>query len=187
MTTGFTTIGHSTRSFDELAGMLRDAGVGLVADVRSFPRSRHNPAFNIDHFPDDLARWQIGYRHFPALGGRKPLQPGIDPAINALWRVASFHNYADYALGDVFGAAFAELIRLGQRQRLAIMCAEAVWWRCHRRIITDYLLAAGHPVLHLLAPGQSEPAQMTKGAQIRPDGTLTYPAAQGRLDFGTAP
>ena len=177
MEAGFTTIGHSNRPLDEFLDMLRDARVRLVADVRSFPRSRANPSYNIDRLPDDLARAQIGYRHFPDLGGRRSHQPGIDPALNALWRVASFHNYADYALGAAYAAAFAELLRLGGDQRLAVMCAEAVWWRCHRRIIADYLLAGGHAVTHLMGPRQSEPARLTPGAQPRPDGTVIYPSA----------
>lgn len=174
MATGFATIGHSNRSAAEVVAMLRDAQVGLLVDVRSFPRSRANPAFNIDSFPDDLQAVQIGYQHMPALGGRRPRQP-VDPAINALWRVQSFHNYADYALGPQFHAALDDLLSLGARQRLALMCSEAVWWRCHRRIVTDYLLAAGHAVAHLMAPGRTEPARMTPGAQITPQG-VTYPA-----------
>lgn len=174
MAAGFTTIGHSTRDVAEVVGMLRAARVGLLVDVRSFPRSRANPGFNIDSFPDDLAQVQIGYLHMPALGGRRPRQP-VAPEVNALWRVQSFHNYADYALGPDFHAALAEVLALGARQTLALMCSEAVWWRCHRRIITDYLLAAGHPVTHLMAPGRTEPARLTEGAVITTQG-VTYPA-----------
>src|SRR5699024_6606854 len=140
MVADFTTIGHSNRGIEEFTSMLREAGVRLLVDVRSFPRSRTNPIFNIDTLPDSLAPFLIGYRHCPALGGRRGRQKAIDPALNGEWQVASFHNYADYALGPEFGAAFDEVLRLGAGQRLALMCAEAVWWRCHRRIITDYLL-----------------------------------------------
>lgn len=174
MAAGFVTIGHSNRPPAEVIAMLREAQVGLLVDVRRFPRSRANPGFNIDSFPDELARHQIGYRHLAALGGRRPRQT-VDPAVNALWRVQSFHNYADYTLGPDFRAALAELLELGARQRLALMCSEAVWWRCHRRIITDYLLAAGHPVTHLMGPGQAEPARMTPGAVAGADGRVTYP------------
>jgi uncharacterized protein (DUF488 family) len=177
MAGGFTTIGHSNRSLDEVIGMLRAAEVGLVVDVRSFPASRSNPAFNADRLAEALARVQIGYRHCRALGGRRGVQKDVDVRVNALWRVRSFHNYADYALGEDFAAAFAELLRLGGEQRLALMCAEAVWWRCHRRIITDYLLLAGHPVQHLLAPGRSQAAQPTPGARRGPAGRVVYPAA----------
>jgi uncharacterized protein (DUF488 family) len=177
MATQFFTIGHSNRSLDELLTMLRAARVSLLVDVRSFPRSRANPVFNIDTLPNDLAQAQVGYRHCPALGGRRSRQHGVDAAINALWRVQSFHNYADYALGDEFGAAFDALVRLGGERRLAVMCAEAVWWRCHRRIITDYLLLNGHAVNHLMAPGQIHPASVTPGAQRTAQGKVVYPAA----------
>ncbi|HXT09244.1 MAG TPA: DUF488 domain-containing protein [Roseiarcus sp.] len=177
MTAQFTTIGHSTRDLDEFLEMLREAQVDLLIDVRSFPRSRANPAFNIDRLPDSLAQMRIGYRHCPALGGRRGKQSGIDENLNALWRVRSFHNYADYALGDEFAAAFAELVRIGRDQRLALMCAEAVWWRCHRRIIADHLLLNGHPVDHLMAPGHVESATPTPGARKTANGKVIYPAA----------
>lgn len=175
MVARFTTIGHSNRRPCEVLDMLRGERVELLIDVRSFPRSRTNPAFNIDRLPDDLARVQIGYRHCPALGGRRPKQPGVDENLNALWRVQSFHNYADYALGDDFSAAFDELVRLGRGRRLALMCSEAVWWRCHRRIIADYLILNGHPVDHLMAPGTISHATPTPGAQRTSRGKVIYP------------
>jgi uncharacterized protein (DUF488 family) len=171
----FTTIGHSTRSLAEFTLMLREAEVALLLDVRAFPRSRTNPAFNIDTLPGELALLQIGYRHMRDLGGRRPRQPDVDPATNALWRVQSFHNYADYALGAQFAAAFAELLRLGGQGRLALMCSEAVWWRCHRRIIADWLLLDGHAVDHLMAPGQAEAAAPTPGARRTASGKVIYP------------
>ena len=175
MAARFTTIGHSNRSLGEFLDMLRGARVDLLIDVRTFPRSRTNPAFNIDRLPDDLAGVQIGYRHCPALGGRRPKQPAADENLNALWRVQSFHNYADYALGDDFSAAFDDLVRLGRDRRLALMCSEAVWWRCHRRIIADYLLLNGHPVDHLMAPDKIVHATPTAGAQRTGDGKVVYP------------
>jgi uncharacterized protein (DUF488 family) len=177
MATGFATIGHSNRPLDEVLGMLREGEVGVLIDVRTFPRSRSNPAFNIDTLPVELEEVQIGYRHVAALGGRRPRQPDIDESVNALWRVRSFHNYADYALGPEFGAALAEVVELAAARRVALMCAEAVWWRCHRRIITDYLVLGGHPVEHLMAPGRSEPARPTPGAQRTAEGKVVYPAA----------
>lgn len=176
MAAQFTTIGHSNRSLDEFLDMLREARVDLLIDVRTFPRSRSNPVFNIDRLPVDLAQVQIGYRHCPALGGRRSKQSGVDEQLNAMWRVQSFHNYADYALSDQFGAAFDELVSLGQNQRLALMCAEAVWWRCHRRIITDYLLLNGHAVDHLMVPGHIDHATPTPGAQRADHGKVLYPA-----------
>ena len=177
MAAQFTTIGHSNRSLDEFIGMLREAEVGLLVDVRSFPRSRTNPAFNIDLLPNDLALVQIGYRHCPALGGRRPKQGGVDNDLNALWRVQSFHNYADYALGEEFADAFQKLLILGNEKRLALMCSEAVWWRCHRRIITDYLLLNGYPVDHLMNPGHRVPATPTPGATVIQGGKVLYPPA----------
>jgi uncharacterized protein (DUF488 family) len=175
MTARFTTIGHSNRSLCEFLDMLRSARVELLIDVRSFPRSRTNTAFNIDRLPDDLAGVQIAYRHCPALGGRRPKQPTVDQNLNAMWRVQSFHNYADYALGDDFSAAFGELVRLGCSQHLALMCSEAVWWRCHRRIIADYLILNNHPVDHLMAPGKISHATPTPGAQRTGQGKVIYP------------
>jgi uncharacterized protein (DUF488 family) len=175
MAAQFVTIGHSNRNLDEFLGMLRAVQVGLLVDVRTFPRSRSNPAYNIDRLPGDLARIQIGYRHCPALGGRRPRQREVDDDLNALWRVQSFHNYADYALSDEFAAALEALVRLGREHRLALMCSEAVWWRCHRRIITDYLLLDGHPVDHLMSPGHIEHATPTPGARRSSEGKVVYP------------
>lgn len=176
MVAQFTTIGHSNRSLGEFLDMLGNARIELLIDVRSFPRSRANPVFNIDRLPDDLAQVQIGYRHCPALGGRRPKQSGVDEDLNAMWRVQSFHNYADYALSDAFAAAFDELVHLGRDRRLALMCSEAVWWRCHRRIITDYLLLNGHAVDHLMAPGHIDHAVPTSGARKTAQGKVVYPA-----------
>ncbi len=171
----FFTIGHSTRPADVVVTMLHAAGAGMLADVRTFPHSRSNPAFNIETFPDLLSGEDIEYRHFPALGGRRNRQEGVDPSVNALWRERAFHNYADYALGEEFALGLAELVKLGLEQPVAIMCSEAVWWRCHRRIITDHLILAGHPVVHLMAPGRATRATVTPGAKRDADGRVTYP------------
>jgi uncharacterized protein (DUF488 family) len=179
MGAGFATIGHSTRPLDEFLAMLRGARVELVCDIRSFPRSRTNPAFNVELLPGELETVQIGYRHLPGLGGRRPKQSGIDPSLNAFWRVQSFHNYADYALGESFAAAFEELVALGRQRKTAIMCAEAVWWRCHRRIVADYLLLAGHRVDHLMTPERTEAARPTEAAQRYGQGQVIYPAQHG--------
>lgn len=175
MAARFTTIGHSTRNLGEFLDMLRAAQVDLLVDVRSFPRSRTNPVFNIDGLPDDLAALQIRYRHFSALGGRRPKQAGVDEARNAFWSVQSFHNYADYALGPEFSVAFKELVRLGHEHRPALMCSEAVWSRCHRRIIADHLLLRGHAVDHLMGPGRTDPATPTAAARLTPAGEIVYP------------
>lgn len=176
MAAAFTTIGHSTRQLDEFIAILQAAAVRLLIDVRSFPRSRTNPDYNIVTLPEELESRQISYLHMPALGGRRPKQKQVDDQLNAMWRVQSFHNYADYALGEKFTKAFAQLVKLGSKQRVTIMCAEAMWWRCHRRIITDYLLLNGHPVDHLMREGHSEAARPTPGAERRADGKIIYPA-----------
>lgn len=172
----FYTIGHSNRDVGTVMEMLKDAGIGLLADVRAFPRSRANPAFNLDCFPSLLEHHRIQYRHFDALGGRRPKQAGIDEEVNALWRVRSFHNYADYALGESFRSALRELESASAGASVALMCSEAVWWRCHRRIIADHLLAHGHRVDHLMAPGRTQDAVFTAGAVTHADASVTYPA-----------
>ena len=176
MNGSFATLGHSNRALDEVVAMLRQAQVELVLDVRAFPRSRSNPAFNIETLPPELGRFQIAYRHCRALGGRRPRDVSVDEELNAGWQVRSFHNYADYALGDEFSAAFDELVRLGAERRVAIMCSEAVWWRCHRRIIADYLLFDGFPVCHLMAPGRTEDAVPTSFARRIAGGKTIYPS-----------
>ena len=167
------TIGHSTRSVVELIGLLREAAVVLLADVRAFPRSRTNPQFNGPELEKELAAAGIRYRYLPALGGRR--HAGKGPSPNMLWRNESFRAYALYAGTAEFRAGLEELCVLAGGHRCAIMCAEAVWWRCHRRIIADYLLAAGFEVVHILGPGKLTPAALTPGAQRSAAGGLIYP------------
>jgi uncharacterized protein (DUF488 family) len=176
----FFTIGHSTRPLDEFVALLREARVELLVDVRLFPRSRTNPQYNQDTLPQALGGYQIGYEHIAALGGRRG-KSDVVPSVNAFWQHASFHNYADYAMSEAFHAAFERLRELGHTRTSAMMCAEAVWWRCHRRIIADYLLASGETVLHIMSPGHIVPAKMTEAAQRAEAGTLVYPAEQGSL------
>ena len=179
-TSTFFTIGHSTRTVAEFVDLLRELNVDLVVDVRSMPRSRTNPQFNLETLPEGLARWQIGYRHVAELGGLRGKQRLAESSPNPYWRVRSFRNYADYALTEPFAAGLAQLREQGSQHRCTIMCAEAVWWRCHRRIITDYLLAAGEQVMHILGPSQVEEARLTPGAVLRDDGTVVYPAESPR-------
>jgi len=171
----FFTIGHSNRSFEEFAGLLGSADIQLLADVRKFPRSRANPQFNEETFSASLAPFKISYEWMAVLGGRRGIAKSISPDVNGLWRNLSFHNYADYALSNEFGAGLKHLLARGRDRRCSIMCSEAVWWRCHRRIVTDYLIASGETVFHIMGPGRFEPAQMTPGAEIRPDGKVVYP------------
>jgi uncharacterized protein (DUF488 family) len=175
------TIGHSTRSVDELIALLRQVGVDLLVDVRSVPRSRWNPQFNTDALPEPLAGAGVDYRHIRALGGLRHHPKGAPSSRNTLWRADAFRNYADYATSDAFRVGLDELKALADKHCCAIMCAEAVWWRCHRRLVADNLIAGGETVAHIMGPGQIEPATITPGVQFQPDGTLLYPAAQGSL------
>jgi uncharacterized protein (DUF488 family) len=170
------TIGHSTRSLVEFASLLKQADVKLVADVRTVPRSRTNPQYNRDALLVSLSEFDIAYDHIAALGGLRGRQQDISPDVNAFLENASFHNYADYAMTAPFRPGLAVLRALAQDRRCAIMCAEAVWWRCHRRIIADYLLHEGEAVFHILGKEHVEPARMTASARPGPNGTLVYPA-----------
>jgi uncharacterized protein (DUF488 family) len=172
----FFTIGHSTRTIVEFVDLLRESGVELVIDVRSMPRSRTNPQFNQETFPGALEPWQIGYKHIGELGGLRGKSRGAEPSPNTYWRVLSFRNYADYALTAPFAIGLARLRERGSLQRCVIMCAEAVWWRCHRRIIADYLLAAGEQVMHILGKSHVDEASLTPGAVVRNDESVVYPA-----------
>ncbi len=176
----FFTIGHSTRSLEDFVDLLRRAEVQHVADVRAIPRSRTNPQFGSDILPGSLSDFQIGYTHMAALGGRRGRVRDIPPAVNAFWKNQRFHNYADYAMTGAFAGGLLDLRELGRAERCAIMCAEAVWWRCHRRIIADYLIGAGEAVFHILGRDHIEQARMTDAAMAGPDGILTSPA-----DFGS--
>lgn len=175
--TVFHTIGHSTRTLGEFAELLHGHGVKLVCDVRSIPRSRANRQYEIATLPGALAGFGLDYVHLAALGGRRWHRKGAPPSPNGLWRVAAFRHYADYALTEDFAAGLAELERLGAAQPAAFMCAEAVWWRCHRRIVADYLLVRGHAPRHIMGPGRADPATLTPGAVPQPDGTILYPPA----------
>jgi uncharacterized protein (DUF488 family) len=172
----FFTIGHSTRSTEEFVGLLKNAGVKSVADVRTVPRSRTNPQYNRDILPQTLSEFQIDYEHIAALGGLRGHRRDVAESVNAFWQNQSFHNYADYAMSDGFRDGLIRLRNLGHARRCAIMCAEAVWWRCHRRIIADYLIAAGETVFHILGDSRVEEARLTEAAIVDPNGTLVYPA-----------
>jgi uncharacterized protein (DUF488 family) len=174
VTNPFFTIGHSTRSIPDMIGLLRPAGIRTVADVRTVPRSRTNPQFNRDTLPGALAGYQIGYEHIAELGGLRGRQRAAEASPNPFWTNESFRNYADYALTPAFRAGLQRLLQLGEAGPTAIMCAEAVWWRCHRRIIADYLLAAGFAVFHIMDRGKIEPARMTPAARPASDGRVLY-------------
>jgi uncharacterized protein (DUF488 family) len=172
----FFTIGHSNRPLEDFRSLLESSKIERVVDVRTVPRSRSNPQYDRTMLPRALAKAHIEYAHIAALGGLRGKQRDIAPATNAFWENASFHNYADYAMTAGFREGLSELRSLGRGDRCAVMCAEALWWRCHRRIIADYLLHTGAEVLHIMSRDHVESAQITDAARPGPGGTLVYPA-----------
>ena len=148
-----------------------------MVDVRTVPRSRANPQYNFDVLAAEIAPWQISYERIEELGGLRGRSRTVPTDVNGFWQNQSFHNYADYALSEAFEAGLERLLEKTTERRAAIMCAEAVWWRCHRRIIADYLLLRGREVIHLMGHGRTEPARMTPGAMER-DGHLVYPVPE---------
>jgi len=173
------TIGHSTRPIDEFMAILKSHGIVCLADVRTIPKSRHNPQFNSDDLARSLEAAGIFYLHLPGLGGlRKPRKDSK----NLGWRNASFRGFADYMEAKECEAALEQLVQLASRQRTTIMCAEALWWRCHRSLISDALLVRGIDVVHLMNRRTSEPHRLTSFARIE-NGRLSYPAQQSSL-FG---
>jgi uncharacterized protein (DUF488 family) len=171
------TIGHSTRSFDELVEVLQAHRIRVLADIRTMRRSRTNPQFNEETFGPALAAAGIRYVAMPALGGLrgKTKREGTSP--NDGWEVAAFRNYADYAETSAFDDGLRALMSIASAERTAIMCAEAVWWRCHRRIVADHLLARGVRVVHLFTKTHEEEATLTPFAVVGPRGRVRYPAS----------
>ena len=166
------TIGHSTREWDEFTGMLRDAGIEVLVDVRRFAGSRRNPQFSPLAMAPALAEAGIEYLPMPAFGGRRKPLPDSP---NGAWRVAAFRGYADYMAEPEFAQARERLMQLAQARRAAVMCAEAVWWRCHRRLISDDFTARGWTVCHLMAPGKTTRHELNPDARMVDD-VLRYPA-----------
>ena len=171
------TIGHSNRTYAELVAALRAHGVETLVDIRHFTRSRANPQFNATTLGKKLARDRITYVTLPELGGRRGKSQLVEPARNAGWQHPAFKNYADYAETPEFQAGLARLLALAADSPTAIMCAEVLWWRCHRRIVTDYALARGLAVFHIFTPTKLERAKRTPFAKLdRRTRTLRYPA-----------
>jgi uncharacterized protein (DUF488 family) len=170
------TIGHSTHLIEEFIGMLQAHGVGLLADIRTIPRSRHNPQFNRDQLARTLPAAGIEYVHLAGLGG---LRHARRDSINTAWRNASFRGFADYMQTPEFAASLAELIDLAAHQRTAVMCAEAVPWRCHRSLVADALTARGIRVEDIQSRTRTAPHKMTPFATVA-GSTVTYPG-DGRL------
>ncbi|QGU04192.1 DUF488 domain-containing protein [Corynebacterium comes] len=169
------TVGHSNHSFEKFLGLLLDADVKAVVDVRKLPGSRKYPHFNDDVLAAELPGHGISYRRVEALTGRRKVSGTVPFEVNGNWRNRSFHNYADHALSEEFSAALHQLRDAALPTPTTIMCSEAVWWRCHRRIIADHLLAAGEDVRHIMGPGQITPATFNEGAVIGEDAKVRYP------------
>ncbi|HEV2690590.1 MAG TPA: DUF488 domain-containing protein [Bryobacteraceae bacterium] len=170
------TIGHSTRPIEEFIGLLQAHGIRQLADVRTVPRSRHNPQFNKENLPASLQAAGISYQHFHALGGLRRTRPD---SINTGWRNASFRGYADYMQTPQFEQALEELIEVAKRAPTAIMCAEAVPWRCHRSLIGDALLVRSIAVLDVLNAKEAKPHSLTPFANV--NGTqIAYPGADDK-------
>jgi uncharacterized protein (DUF488 family) len=164
------TIGHSTRSGEDFKEMLVAHGIEVLVDVRTFPGSRRYPQFNKSALSESLASANIVYLHEPRLGGRRT--PHKD-SHNTAWRNAQFRGYADHMETDEFAAGIKELLELAKKSRTTVMCAEAVWWKCHRSLIADYLKAEGHTVLHIVDEKKTEEHPFTSAARIAND-KLTY-------------
>ena len=164
------TIGHSTLSIEDFISKLRSFEIQVLVDVRSYPGSRRYPHFNRDQFNASLADTGIRYEHFPELGGRRRARPD---SLNIAWRNESFRGYADYMETNEFRAGIDRLLTIATTQRTAIMCSEAVWWRCHRSLISDYLKVQGIEVNHIMSIGKAEPHPFTSAAGIV-DGELSY-------------
>ncbi|HVL24179.1 MAG TPA: DUF488 domain-containing protein [Thermomicrobiales bacterium] len=170
-TTTVYTIGHSTRPIEEFLDLLRRNGVGLLADIRTIPKSRRNPQYWHDALAASLAGAGIAYRALPALGGRRRTTPD---SINTAWRNLSFRGYADYMQTDAFAAGVDQLVTLAVERTTAIMCAEAVPWRCHRSLVGDALLARGVRVLDIISATSVRPHALTPWARVAGT-TITYP------------
>jgi uncharacterized protein (DUF488 family) len=179
--TVFHTIGHSNHSMEALLALLRQAGIELVADVRSVPKSRFNPQFNTDALAEALRGAGLAYRHMPGLGGLRAARKDGAPSPNSFWKDETYRNFADYAGTAEFREALSALREAGGAQACAILCAEADWRQCHRQILCDHLTAAGETVIHIGKDGSLEEARLAVAAVVAADGAITYPAAQGSL------
>ena len=164
------TIGHSTHPLDEFVAILKSFSIALVADIRNFPGSKRFPHFNKESLEMSLQKNGIGYVHFKDLGGRK--KPVAD-SINTRWRNTAFRGYADYMETDAFKKSVSLLQEMARKDSVAYMCAEAVWWSCHRALVSDYLKIRGWKVMHIMGIGKADEHPFTSAARIV-DGQLRY-------------
>lgn len=167
-------IGHSTHPLDEFVALLRTHGITRLADIRTVPKSRHNPQFHTDALTDSLPLNGITYQHHPGLGGWRK---AVEDSPNGGWRNRSFRGYADYAMTPEFERSLGELRELAATEPTAMMCSEALWWRCHRRIVADRLVAGGDTVRHINSNGRTTLHELSDFAVVAPDGQITYPTA----------
>jgi uncharacterized protein (DUF488 family) len=167
------TIGHSTRSIEDFSALLTENRVEAIADIRRIPGSRRYPHFGREALADALAARGLGYEHFLELGGRRRPRPDSP---NTGWRHEAFRGYADYMATKAFQDDMSRLLEFAASRRVAVMCAEALWWQCHRRLVADWLTAAGHRVTHIMGPRKTELHRLTPPAQLV-DGQLTYAPA----------
>lgn len=167
------TIGHSTHGDETFAALLLSHDIEQVADVRTVPRSRRHPHFHSDVLARSLPAHGVGYEHLPRLGGWRSAQPDSP---NGAWRNVSFRGYADYAMSDEFAAGLAQLRELAATRRTAMMCSEALWWRCHRRLIADRLVVGGDRACHIGSDGRASAHELTSFAVVGADRQITYPA-----------
>jgi uncharacterized protein (DUF488 family) len=170
------TAGHSTRPIEELLALLAGHGVTTLVDVRRFPASRRHPQFSRDALAASLAGAGIVYVHEPDLGGRRAARPDSP---HTAWRMEAFRGYADHMETPEFQAALDRLAQRAETETVAILCAEAVPWRCHRRLISDALVARGTAVLHILGPHRADPHELDPNARILPGGRLLYAGGAG--------
>jgi uncharacterized protein (DUF488 family) len=164
------TIGHSNRTLDQFLELLKAQRIELLADVRRFPGSRRLPHFNQENLSKSLGDAGIEYVHFPELGGRRK---ALTNSPNSAWRNEAFRGYADFMMTQEFRDGINRLLDLARQKRTAIMCAEALWWQCHRSLIADYLKAAGHEVIHIMGANKTDEHPFTSAARMV-DGKLSY-------------
>ena len=171
MTRVIFTIGHSTRTADEFAALLHTHGIGQIADVRTVPQSKRHPHFRRDALTAFLAARGFSYRHFPSLGGLRRPRPD---SINTAWRHPGFRGYADHMQTDLFREGLTELAQFTSVVSTCVLCAEAAWWQCHRRLLADALVVRGIPVRHILSAAAPKPHELSEFARQEADGVI-YP------------
>lgn len=171
------TVGHSTRTLEQFVELIRSFGVDTVVDIRTVPRSRTNPQYNLETLPASLAEFGIRHCQMAELGGLRKKSSTVPDETNGFWENRSFHNYADYALSEAFETGLNKLLEIGETRTCVIMCAEAVWWRCHRRIVADYLLVRDTRVVHIMDEGKANEATLTPGASVH-GLKIRYPATE---------